>query len=224
MSDKYPALETIDNDIPATESAEDLNSDFLSREKELLGDEFKTEQDKDALAESDDDDINDFKEQFPEVDDSEPQPEKSQPEDDTEEEEFEGFESSSTNTNKLIQGESEPLKDWKQRRDLEIEEREKANSKKKEDIVNKAQETIDDFYDNYNNKREQHSKEVLKEQEQFLEKRDSFLKNGTLWDRVNELIGEVGELPADETRDKTRFKGLLTKLKGKETVPGAGGY
>lgn len=217
MSDKYPALDN--EEIVADDG---ISSDFLSREKELVGDEFKTDQDQDVLAESDDD-INEFKEQFPEVGETEPQvPEPVAPED--EEEEFEGFESARNPNETLLKGESQHLKDWKQRRDLEIEERENVNKKKKEDLVQKAQQTIDDFYDNYNNKREQHSAEVLKEQEEFLSNRDDFLKRGTLWDRVNELVTEIGDVPGDDARDKTRFKGLLSKLKGKENVPGAGGY
>ncbi|KAF3991723.1 hypothetical protein FT663_02596 [Candidozyma haemuli var. vulneris] len=216
MAEKYPEIDVDAND-------QELGGDFLARESELLGDEFKTDQDKDVLEESDGDaEINDFKEQFPEVEGSAnvvAQQEAEQQED--EEDEFEGFDSAPSATRDL--SESEPLKEWKQRRDLEIEERESSNSKKKEDIISKAQQGIDDFYDNYNNKRESHAKDILKEQEEFLEKRDKFLSRGTLWDRVNELVGEVGELPEDN-RDKTRFKGLLNKLKGKENVPGAGGY
>ena len=70
MADKFPALDSIDNEVPTNDSTEDVGeSDFLSREKELLGDEFKTEDDKDAL-EGSDDEINDFKEQFPDVEDT----------------------------------------------------------------------------------------------------------------------------------------------------------
>lgn len=221
MADKFPALDSIDNDVPTNGSAEDIgDSDFLSREKELLGDEFKTENDKEALEESDDE-INDFKEQFPDVEDTEAEKADSSDDKDEENDEAEdkGFFSSSQSKE-----ESKHIKEWRERRDLEISEREKVNSKTKEGIVSKAQETIDDFYENYNNKKEKHSKDVLKEQEEFLEKRDGFLKNGTLWDRVNELVEEVGELPDESNRDKTRFKNLLSKLKGKEKAPGASGY
>ena len=222
MADKFPALDSIDNEVPTNDSTEDVGeSDFLSREKELLGDEFKTEDDKDAL-EGSDDEINDFKEQFPDVEDTKADEEEESETDDK------GFEDDvntgfSSNASESIE-DSKPIKEWKERRDLEISERENANSKKKEGIISKAQETIDDFYENYNNKKEKHSKDILKEQEEFLEKRDGFLKNGTLWDRVNELVEEVGELPDDGNRDKTRFKKLLGKLKGKENAPGAGGY
>ncbi|KAG7665412.1 ELP2 [[Candida] subhashii] len=224
MADKFPEIETIGNDLPQDDELE--GSDFLSRERELVGDEFTTEQDKEVLAQSDEDDeINEFKEQFPAVDDSVPEQQVVADEAD-EDDEFEDFGSAGATTTgeHKFEGESQPLKEWKERRDLEISEREKANAKAKEDIIAKAQETIDDFYENYNLKKEEHSKQTLKEEEEFLEKRDGFLKRGTLWDRVNELVDEVGELPEAEGRDKSRFKGLLTKLKGKENVPGAGGY
>ncbi|EEQ36222.1 putative clathrin light chain [Clavispora lusitaniae] len=209
MADKYPELE-----VSADE--QDVQGDFLSREKELLGDEFQTEQDNEVLAESDDD-IQEFKEQFPEVDNSIA----AEPQEESEDDEFENFGSAPPVSQEL--GESEPLKEWRERRTLEIEEREKANRKKKEEIVAAARQSIDDFYDNYNNKKDQHAKDVLKEEEEFLEKRDGFLKRGTLWDRVNELVSEVGEV-SDDGRDKSRFDALLKKLKGKENVPGAGGY
>ncbi|OBA24168.1 hypothetical protein METBIDRAFT_118879 [Metschnikowia bicuspidata var. bicuspidata NRRL YB-4993] len=216
MADKFPEI-----DVDTT--GQDIEGDFFSREKELVGSEFQTEQDSAVLAESEadeDHEIQDFKDQFPEVGEAEPAAQDPEPvsEDD---EEFEGFSSAPQTT--VPQGESEPLKEWKARRELEIEEREKANSKKKADIIAAAQQSIDDFYDNHNNKKEEQAKQVLKEQEEFLEKRDGFLKRGTLWDRVNELVEDAGE-GADSSRDKSRFKGLLTKLKGKENVPGAGGY
>lgn len=223
MADKFPALDHGDDNLTAEAGGAD-DSDFLSREKELMGDEFKTDQDNDILRDEDNE-INDFKEQFPEVDDSAEPAETSQPQP-QDDEEFEGFQTSSTTNqgSSQFEGESKHLKEWKERRDLEISEREKVNEKKKQEIVTKAQQTIDDFYDNYNNKREQHSKEILKEQESFLEKRDGFLKRGTLWDRVNEIVDDMGEVSNQSDREKTRFTGLLKKLKGNENAPGAGGY
>lgn len=51
------------------------------------------------------------------------------------------------------------------------------------------------------------------------------MKHGTLWDRVNELIDAVGVPTVDsEGNDKTRYRNFLKNLKGKEKVPGAGGY
>ncbi|WLF80154.1 Clathrin light chain [Lodderomyces elongisporus] len=245
MADKFPEIDTHTDDATATDS------DFLSREKELVGDEFATDQDK-VLQEESDEEINDFKEQFPEVDGSthagfeqsksvsqgDGHDNEDDNDDDDDDDEFEGFESKSHNASTSGSqvkdlSQSEPIKEWKQRRDLEIEEREKVNSQKKQDILKKAQSTIDDFYENYNAKKETGSKKLQKEEEEFLKKRDGFLKNGTLWDRVYELIEGVGELntgdkdkedPVVSSRDKSRFNEVLKKLKGKADVPGAGGY
>lgn len=218
MTDKYPALDNeIDADVAVNEDVGE--SDFLSREKELLGDEFQTEQDKEVLgAEEEDDDFSEFQEQFPEVDGThQVAQEVSEEEDEVEAQTY-------ASTASKLDGESPHIAEWRERRELEIEERAKANTLKKNDIIAKAQTSIDDFYDNYNSKKDEASAEVQKEQESFLEKRDGFLKRGTLWDRVGELISDVGEVPDDEDRDKTRLKGLLDKLKGKENVPGASGY
>ncbi|KAL6451953.1 CLC1 Clathrin light chain [Candida maltosa Xu316] len=223
MADKFPEI-----DSAATNG--DFEGDFLSREKELVGDEFKTDQDHDFLKdEEEDDEINEFKEQFPEVDEAEPVVNQEIDDDD---DEFEGFESSKNNINNSSHNhqysKSQAIKEWKERRDLEIGEREKKNKAKKEEILEEAKRTIDDFYENYNLKKDNHSKDILTEEDKFVEKRDNFLKRGTLWDRVNELVTEVGEVSVSDAdgshRDKTRFKELLNKLKNKDNVPGAGGY
>lgn len=210
MADKFPELESIGDSLPN----EGGDSDFLRREKELVGNEFQTEHDH-VIFQGLDDEINDFKQQFPEVGVQEPIAEPINDENEPDEE-FEEFETTK------FGGESKHLSEWKQRRDLEINQRESVNLKKKQEIIEKAQQTIDDFYDNYNKKREEQSKQIRNEEESFLAKRDEFLSKGTLWDRVNLLTAEVGETGG--TRDKSRFKGLLAKLKGKENVPGAGGY
>lgn len=213
MADKFPEIDVSDDE-------HEFLGDFMAREKQLVGDEFKTEEDINVLAESEPEDheIQEFKEQFPEVGEPAATIAATEQEDD-DDDEFEGFSSQPV----ASQEDSQPLKEWAQRQALEIEEREKANAKKKAEIVAAAEKSIDDFYDNYNSKKELLAETVANEEKEFLEKRDGFLSRGTLWDRVNEIIDEVGELSLD-TRDKSRFKGLLTKLKGKENVPGAGGY
>ena len=220
MSHKFPEI-----DAPQSNGDDLEHSDFLSREKELLGDEFKTDQDK-VLEEDSDDEINEFKDQFPEVEGSESvqQEFKSTEEADDEDADVALADYGATETVKDL-SQSTSIKEWKQRRDLEIEEREKVNAQKKKDILSKAQQTIDDFYENYNQKKDKHIDEVEKEQTEFLKKRDDFLKHGTLWDRVNELVDAVGGPAVDsEGNDKTRFRNFLKNLKGKEKVPGAGGY
>ncbi|KAL7665887.1 Clathrin light chain [[Candida] zeylanoides] len=217
MADKFPELDT--QGFPDELDHEgDAGADFLEREKELVGSEFQTPNDQEGL-ESEDDEFSEFKDQYPEVGEDDGDAAAATREE-SPSEDYEGFGNGDADNG---EGESKHIQEWRERRDLEIAEREKANAKKKKDIVAKAQQTIDDFYDNYNSKKEKHSKEVAKEQDEFLEKRDGFLKRGTLWDRVNELVTEVGETSGGD-RDKSRFKALLTKLQGDEKVPGAGGY
>lgn len=199
--DKFPEIDV---------DGEQIEGDFLQREQELMGDEFKTEQD---------DEVADSEEKFPEVDHHAYEPESAPVVEDNGAAEV----AVAKDFSLLNLEDLEPIREWRQRRDLEIEEREKANAKKKEDIRAKAEQTIDDFYSNYNDKKEKHSKDIVDEETKFVEKRDAFLSRGTLWDRVDELVKEVGEVPS-EGRDKSRFKEVLSKLKGKDNVPGAGGY
>ena len=77
-----------------------------------------------------DEEINEFKEQFPEVDTKAQNLSVTKSADkDDDDDEFEGFESSNAAKEPNL-SESQAIKEWKQRRDLEIEEREKLNPKK----------------------------------------------------------------------------------------------
>lgn len=199
------------DDNPADDAAA-----FLLRENELLGDEFKTEHDL-HVSESEDD-LAEFKQQFPEVD--------LHPQDDV----VASAELQDADFSELqlapvdAEAESAPLREWRERRALEIETRDNAGLAKKQEVVAKARQTIDDFYENYNQKLEDQAQARTKETEAFLEHRDKFLSRGTLWDRVDELIGQVRDVPEADGRDKLRFASLLKSLKGKENAPGAGGY
>ena len=70
MSEKFPPLEDQNIDFTPNDKKDD-DTDFLKREAEILGDEFKTEQDDiletEASPAKDDDEIRDFEEQFPDI-------------------------------------------------------------------------------------------------------------------------------------------------------------
>ncbi|KAG7738356.1 hypothetical protein KL923_003053 [Ogataea haglerorum] len=217
MADKFPELEGVDS----TDVGD--SGDFLKREKELLGNEFATEQDKIA---EDDDDFEEFKSQFPEVstnaNDVAPVAE-------SEEEPKEAiFEEPVTNKfANLNLEESIHIQEWRKARELEIAKRDELAAKKLEEIKKEAEKAIDDFYENYNNKKEEAVEATRREEVEFLEKRDSFLERGTVWDRVVELLSLTKNSNASDLagyRDKSKFRDLLMSLKGKEDVPGAAGY
>ena len=49
--------------------------------------------------------------------------------------------------------EPEVIKQWRERRDLALQEREARSGEKKNETVKAAQQNIDDFYENYNSKK-----------------------------------------------------------------------
>lgn len=128
---------------------------------------------------------------------------------------------------KVNLNESEFLKDWKTKRDLEIESRDKASAEKGEAARDKARRAIDDFYENYNSKKEAEKASISKDAEEFAKKRDAEIGSGkgTAWDRIADLMDGLGR-PAEGVapKNKKRFAELVNSLKGDTNTPGAAGY
>ncbi|KAH3685994.1 hypothetical protein WICPIJ_002993 [Wickerhamomyces pijperi] len=196
MADKFPE---IDAEIPIN-SNEDAG-DFLAREKALLGEDatqFQTEGDDDLLkgsTEDEDDELKKFEEQFPTVLDEEPvQEEKEQ-----EEEEFDEPVFNAPQT----QGQSDAVKQWRERYQLEISTRDANDAAKSEEIKTEAAKQLDDFYQDYNDKKDSSIAKVREAEKEFLDKRDAFYAKGEVWERALELVeGVKGE-------GNLRFKEVL---------------
>ncbi|GMG21448.1 unnamed protein product [Ambrosiozyma monospora] len=245
MSDKFPELEDIADSDLAT------GGDFLSREKELLGDEFQTEQDTPAQAESSDDEFDAFESQFPEVGNSaDAQAEAPVYEPSTEATEAAyGKQTQQDNAidnevsdkfGSLNLEESEHIQKWQAERTKEIEQRDSIAIAKKTELQKTAEQNIDDFYENYNVKKDELIKATRDEEEKYVKELNSFLVDsdgGSVWDKAVELLklsktssglvtvkgtaGSGKEGGYEEIRDKSRFRDLLLSLKGKTNVPGA---
>ena len=232
MADKFPEID----DTAA--GADDVapGSDFLSREKEVLGDEFSTANDNEVLKETagsggddDEEEFEDFKSQFPEVGGPAEAAEEAHAalggdgDEGADEEAEHAVVNKFTNLNL---DESEHVQEWKKTRELEVAKRDEIAERKLKEVKAEAEKAIDDFYENYNNKKDDAIAETKKAEAAFLEKRDSFLENGTLWDRAVELLKldrNSDAVDSEKLRDKTKFRDLLLALKGKENVPGAAG-
>ncbi|CCH59480.1 hypothetical protein TBLA_0B06570 [Henningerozyma blattae CBS 6284] len=94
--------------------------------------------------------------------------------------------------------------------------------KTKKKLQDAAIKHVDEFYESYNNKKEQQLKQVREEAEKFLKERDEFFnqENTTTWDRALQLIN-VDDADIVGGRDRSKFKEILLKLKGNANAPGA---
>ncbi|KAI5196214.1 clathrin light chain [Aureobasidium subglaciale] len=248
MADKFPSVEdldsgllgdsTNDNNIGSSSMAEDP-SDFLARERALLGDDadqFATPADNAATVDDDDDllgggqshqpsadhDMGGFESSFPAIDTSN-----------------EGVAPGGTITGSTLpyqpksnqasyEDESEPdvIREWRERRDMALQHRDEVSQNKKEETVKAAHQAIDDFYENYNNKKDKTVSQTRKEAEEFLKSREDTTAGGTSWDRVSKLVdlsgkGSVGGASGSA---KGKFRELLLNLRKDEKAPGASGY
>ncbi|AJS27445.1 clathrin light chain [Saccharomyces cerevisiae] len=235
MSEKFPPLEDQNIDFTPNDKKDD-DTDFLKREAEILGDEFKTEQDDiletEASPAKDDDEIRDFKEQFPDINSANGAVSSDQNGSATvpsgndngeADDDFSTFEGAPANqsTESVKEDRSEVVDQWKQRRAVEIHEKDLKDEELKKELQDEAIKHIDDFYDSYNKKKEQQLEDAAKEAEAFLKKRDEFFgQDNTTWDRALQLINQ-DDADIIGGRDRSKFKEILLRLKGNAKAPGA---
>ncbi|CAD0106304.1 unnamed protein product [Aureobasidium uvarum] len=245
MADKFPSVEDLDSDATAdnnmdTTQMSDEPSDFLARERALLGDDadqFATPADNSATVENDDDDLlgggqsyqapadhemGGFESSFPAIDTSN-----------------EGVAPGGTITGSTLpyqpksnqasyEDESEPdvIREWRERRDMALQHRDEVSQNKKEETVKAAHQAIDDFYENYNNKKDKTVSQTRKDAEEFLKSREDTTAGGTSWDRVSKLVDLSGKGSSGGAQGsaKSKFRELLLNLRKDENAPGASGY
>jgi hypothetical protein len=132
--------------------------------------------------------------------------------------------SSSFNPSAFDGAEPDVVREWRERRDLAISHREDVAAGRKAETVKAAQESIDEFYENYNNKKERNLAQTKKEAEEFLAKREDTSSGGTSWQRIAKLV-DVKKGPAGSgVAGKERFRDMLLSLTKDEKAPGASGY
>ncbi|KAI1405637.1 clathrin light chain [Hypoxylon fuscum] len=234
MADRFPSLD--DFDSGAQTDIKDVGSpsadDFLARERALLGDDatqFATGNESAALADPSSDDLlggggesAQFESQFPDI--STPN-----------EQVAPGGTitggpsvSFSSGYNAYVEQEEEPevIKLWREKRDAGNAKRAEQFAAQKAETVQEAQQNIDDFYENYNTKKEKMITQTRKEAEQFLASRDDTTSGGTSWERIAKLVdvSGKGQKGGAGGSGKERFRELLMSLRKDEKAPGAEGY
>ncbi|KAK7419996.1 Clathrin light chain [Neonectria punicea] len=234
MADRFPSIEDFDAgaqpDIPSA-SVEASTDDFLAREKAALGDDANQFATNDDVAFGDDDLLGDggntastFESQFPDLTapgagtglapggNSITGPSVSY---------NSGFQASAAD-----EEEPDVIKEWRERRDAQIAKRVEQFAAQKEETVKEAQQNIDDFYENYNTKKEKGIAQTRKEAEQFLASREDTVSGGTSWDRIAKLVDVSGKGTKGGATGsgKERFREMLMTLRKDEKAPGATGY
>ncbi|KAF5096655.1 hypothetical protein D0Z00_002713 [Geotrichum galactomycetum] len=205
MSSKFPSLEEIDQDLVNPSSADgeftDFTSntnneeedDFLTREKAALGADAAEFQTSADAQVASADEIAGFKASFPALE---------------------------NNTNSIF---FVIYREWRERQALEIQRRDEQSEAKRKETREKANASIDDFYENYSSKKDEAIEQVREAEKRFLEERDNNI-SGTTWDRIIKLVDTSSKGVKSELSDKTRFKEVLLALKGNPDAPGAAGY
>ncbi|GAA5915056.1 clathrin light chain CLC1 [Sporobolomyces salmoneus] len=124
--------------------------------------------------------------------------------------------------------ESEFIQTWKAKQAQEIAERESKAQQKKEETIAKARNAIDNFYKDYNSKKEKSIAQNKEDEEKFQGNLTESLAQGTTWERICQLVDLSDSRSKTATKSKqdlSRFKEVLLSLKREgENAPGAGGY
>ena len=122
--------------------------------------------------------------------------------------------------------EPEVIKEWREKRDAANAKRAEQFARQREETVAEAQRNIDDFYENYNNKKEKQIAASRKDAEQFLASREDTTSGGTSWERIAKIVDVSGKgaKGGASGSGKERFRELLTSLRKDEKAPGATGY
>lgn len=118
--------------------------------------------------------------------------------------------------------EPEVIKQWRERQQLQIQRRDEQSARKMEETMEKARQAIDDFYENYNEKRDKNIESIRKEQEEYLSKRDETTSGGTSWERIVKLIDTKDTKAVRGDRDVSRMRELLLSLRKDKNAPSAG--
>ncbi|SGY67748.1 BQ5605_C004g02803 [Microbotryum silenes-dioicae] len=123
---------------------------------------------------------------------------------------------------------SEFIQSWRVKQKEEIARREEASTAKREETIVKAQHAIDNFYKEYNQKKEKNIAANKEEEAAFNAAQTDALAKGTTWERVCALVDLNDSRSKTSTKSKndlTRFKEVLLSLKREgENAPGAAGY
>ena len=106
------------------------------------------------------------------------------------------------------------FRQWRERRDLALADRDKISASKKEETIKAARQNLDDFYENYGQKTEKGIAKTRKEAEEFLASREDTAAGGTSWERIAKLVDLSGKgRKAERVEPEKRVQGDAVGLR-----------
>lgn len=127
--------------------------------------------------------------------------------------------------------EPEAVRRWREEQEEDIARREAAAERRKGETISKAEQDIDNYYAEYNKKKEKSIAKNKEAEAAFKAQRQAELAEGTTWSRVTKLVDLQNSQSKTIARggpgssDLTRMKEILLSLRREgETAPGASGY
>jgi len=129
--------------------------------------------------------------------------------------------------------EDEPqvIKDWREKQQVEIKARDEASKVRRQETISKAEQAIDEFYENYAQKKKQNIGDNKDQEAEVLAKLSNSLASGTTWERICDFVelqnsqSKTIARTGSGTTDLTRFKEVLLRLRREgDAAPGAAGY
>jgi hypothetical protein len=112
------------------------------------------------------------------------------------------------------QDDSEPevLREWREKRDMQIQHRDEVSASKKAETVKAAQQN-------------KGIAQTRKEEEEFLKNREDTTSGGTTWERIAKLVDLSGKGAGGGANgtQKAKMRELLISLRKDEKAPGASG-
>ncbi|KAG0743556.1 hypothetical protein G6F57_000615 [Rhizopus arrhizus] len=120
----------------------------------------------------------------------------------------------------LPEEEPETVRQWREKQQEIIAERDAASAKKKEDMIKHAREEIDKFYEDYNDKKQRAIEENRSREETTEKNREQVSSSANIWERVVNEIDIKSAKTGYHTRDVSRMKELLLSLRKDASAPG----
>ncbi|KAI8876139.1 hypothetical protein K501DRAFT_289043 [Backusella circina FSU 941] len=129
---------------------------------------------------------------------------------------------SSKALHKAMMPEEEPetVRLWREKQEETIKKRDQDAEQKKQDTIQRAREDIDKFYEEYNDKKQKIIEENRAREETRIKQRDDVNSSANIWERVASEVDTSNAKSGFHAQDVTRMKDLIVDLKRDKAAPG----